>query len=92
MPFRTGAHPATQMLADASRNVTPSDIEKAISRADEMFTAAPWLARSATHIPACANLTYGDLYALFTSVQRSTATLPKVACPGGAVSAEVIQG
>jgi hypothetical protein len=63
-----GTKTATQMLADAASDVTADDIEKAVARAGEMFDAAPWLSRSATHIGGCANLTYADLYSLFVAV------------------------
>lgn len=60
---------ASQMLSEARQAITAVDVARAIGRANQMFDSAPWLARAATHVPGCANLTYTDLHALVVAAE-----------------------
>lgn len=51
-------------------DTTAADVEKAISRGNQLFDASPWLSRTTTHVPGCANLTYADLYSLLVAAGR----------------------
>lgn len=63
-------------LVDAAANVGPDEVAATITRADAMFDAAPWLARSQARVPGCLDCTFADVFALLIAARSTQEEAP----------------